>query len=566
MRPTILSKSLLLLTTTIFTQLTFAFTLEEATITSIHKAFEQHQLTCVQLVNAYLERIKKYNLSVSKQAPINAYTEINSSVLTDAQKLDDDYQKSGKLSGALHCIPIVLKDNIDSYDTTTTAGSYALLGNQPNKDADITARLRKAGAIILGKGGMDEFAWGMVGFSSRSGRIGNVYNTSKNPGGSSGGSAAAVSANFAATGIGSDNSGSVRIPAVYNGLVGLRPTKGLISQQGMFPMGNIDGTAGPLARTTSDLAATLDVIAMRNQNEKPYVSYLNKHGLQAKKIGIVRLVSKVNPYNKISSEVQHLIDQAIQTMQKNGATFIDVSLPDFDNNRDDNQSGEIEDINHYLSAFPATRKNFTDICESDRTRNFGDVKSCLKFMKSVAPKSSAQYNHAIETINKNKKYVLEIMKANKLDALLVPLSTQAGGNYDELSVNTWQAAVSSSTGLPAIDFIVGYNNESMPVGIDMIGGEFNEGTLIEIAFAYENATHLRRTPTMPEANTRLMALTISQLNNLISVIGKTTYDSVLKDAKPNADLATILTPERFRKIVEKSSSPDEMSYISSGVK
>lgn len=549
MQLTKLSSALILLS--LYTQTTFAFTIEETTISKIHDAIKQHQLTCVQLVSAYLDRIKEYNLSVAKTAPINAFTEINTSALTDAQKIDTDYLTSGKLSGALHCIPVILKDNIDSYDTTTTAGSYALLGNQPVKDANLTARLRKAGAIILGKGGMDEFAWGMIGYSSRSGRIGNVYDTKKSPGGSSGGSAAAVSANFAAIGIGSDNSGSVRIPAVYNGLVGLRPTVGLVSQQGIFPMGNIDGTAGPLTRTTSDLAVTLDVIAIK-QNNKPYTSYLNINGLQNKRIGIVQLVGKINPYKNISSDVQKSITQAVQTMQKKGATFIDIKLPDFDNNRDDNQSGEIEDINHYLSAYPGTRQDFSDICKSDRTRNFGDVKSCLKFMKSVASKSSKQYKNAIDRINKNKQYVQKVMKANNLDALLLPLSTKAGGNYDELAVNTWQAAISSNTGLPAIDFIVGYNDQEMPIGIDVIGSDFGEGNLIEIAYAYENATHLRRVPIMPEASLKLMSLSIPEINNLFSVIGKTTYDTVIKDSKPGADLTIELSPERFREIVEKA--------------
>src|SRR5690606_23277037 len=127
----------------------------------------------------------------------------------------------------LHCIPVILKDNIDSYDTTTTAGSYALLGNQPAQDAFLVAELRKAGAIILGKGGMDEFARGIIGINSRNGRIGNAYEPNKNPGGSSGGVGAAISANFVMIGMGTDNSGSVRIPAVFNGLVGLRPSTGL---------------------------------------------------------------------------------------------------------------------------------------------------------------------------------------------------------------------------------------------------------------------------------------------------------------------------------------------------
>lgn len=542
-----LSVTIMIISTAIFTNTISAFTLEEATIPSIHASFKQHQLTCRQLVNAYLERIKKYNISVETQAPINAFTEINSSVLADAQRIDDDYMQSGKLKGPLHCIPIILKDNIDSYDTTTTAGSYSLLGNQPIKDAVLVSRLRNAGAIILGKGGMDEFAWGMFGLSSRSGRIGNVYNTSKNPGGSSGGSAAAVSANFAAVGIGTDNSGSVRIPAVYNGLVGLRPTAGLISQQGIFPMGNIDGTAGPLARTTTDLAILMDVLVA--PQDKRYVSYLKQDGLSGKRIGIVRLAGKVKPFRNLSADVKKLIDQAVTTMQKKGVTFIDITLTDFNNNRQDNQSGEIEDINDYLGAFPATRKNFKDICESDRTRNFGDVKSCLKFMKEVPSKTSRQYKNALAAINKNKKYVIKTMQENKLDALLLPLSTQAGGSYDGAAVNVWQAAISSNAGLPAIDFIVGYNDENMPVGIDLIGSDFSEGRLIEIAFAYESATHLRRAPAMPEPDLKLMSLSIPQYNNLISVIGKSTYDQVLKNADNKSDLADLLTPDKFRGIV-----------------
>ena len=244
------------------------FNLEEATIDSIHTAIKNHQITCTQLITAYLNRIKKYNLSVDKAAPINAFTEINPSVLNEAQYIDDTYAKTKKLVGPLHCIPVLLKDNIDSFDTTSTSGSFALLGNQPTKDAFLVSRLRKAGAIILGKGGMDEFASGMIGISSRSGRIGNAYDSTKNPGGSSGGPAAGVSANFAVIGIGTDNSGSVKIPAAFNGLVGLRPSTGLISQQGIFPMGTLDAAAGPLTRTTKDLAIVLDVIAQPDRADK----------------------------------------------------------------------------------------------------------------------------------------------------------------------------------------------------------------------------------------------------------------------------------------------------------
>jgi aspartyl-tRNA(Asn)/glutamyl-tRNA(Gln) amidotransferase subunit A len=528
-----------------------AFTFEEATIDSIHQAIQQHQVTCVQLTTAYLTRIKQYNFNTAHQAPINALSEINASALTEAARLDNEFSRTNKLSGALHCIPIILKDNIDSYDTTTTAGSYALLGNQPVKDADLTARLRHAGAVILGKGGMDEFAWGMFGFSSRTGRIGNVYNTAKNPGGSSGGSAAAVSANFATVSVGSDNSGSVRIPAVYNGLVGLRPTAKLVSQQGLFPMGNLDGAAGPMARTTTDLAMMLDVMAVPEYaDKKTYRSYLNSSGLKGKRIAIVRQVGKVDPFNHISPDVQTAINHAIQLMQQQGVTFIDIKLPDFDNNREHNQAGEVEDINSYLASFPAVRKNFKDICESDRSRNFGDVKACLKFMRSVPNKNSAQYKSVVTLLNNNRKYVESVMQDNHLDALLMPLSTQAAGSYDGVAVNTWQAPLSSNAGLPAIAFMVGYDEDNMPISVDVTGAAFSEGKLIETAYAYEQLTHLRRVPTLPNPDMRLVNKSIPQINHIISEIGKATYDKLILTAKAGEKNEEVISVEKFRVIVD----------------
>lgn len=538
-------------------QACMAFTLKEATITSIQKAIQGHQLSCVQLTTAYLTQIKQYNFNTTRQAPINALSEINTSALTEAARLDDEFARTGKLSGVLHCIPVVLKDNIDSYDTTTTAGSYALLGNQPVKDADLTARLRHAGAVILGKGGMDEFAWGMFGFSSRTGRIGNTYNTAKNPGGSSGGSAAAVSANFATVSVGTDNSGSVRIPAVYNGLIGLRPTAKLVSLQGLFPMGNLDGVAGPIARNTTDLAIMLDVIALPEfVDKKTYRSYLISSGLQGKRIAVVRQVGKVDPFSHISPDVLAAINRAMQVMQKQGATFIDIKLPDFDNNREYNQSGEVEDINQYLASYPAVRKNFKDICESNRSRNFGDVNACLKFMRSIPNKNSAQYKSVIAMLDKNRKYVESFMSKNHIDALLMPLSTQAAGSYDGMIVNTWQASLSSNAGLPAIDFIVGYNKENMPIAVDLTGVAFSEGKLIEIAYAYEQLTHLRREPGLPGPDMRLINLSIPQINNIITEIGKETYEKLILKAKSGEKQEKLISPESFKMIVDRVVSKD----------
>lgn len=532
--------------------------LESLTISSVHSAIQNHQLTCFDLITAYIDRIKKYNLSVESQAPLNVWSELNPSVLTQAHQLDTSFKKTGKFSGPLHCIPIILKDNIDSFDTTTTSGSYALLGSQPVRDAFLVRKLRNAGAIILGKGGMDEFAWGMFGISSRSGRIGNAYDPSKNPGGSSGGPAAAISASFAILGIGTDNSGSVRIPAAFHGLVGLRPSTGLISQQGIFPMGNLDGTAGPIARTTKELAIFLDIIAISDPQDpktlniprvKTYTEFLNINGLTNKRIGIVHHVNGINTFDKMPSHIENIIQTATQNMQKMGATVIDVNLPLFDNDRQNNQAGEIEDVNEYLASFPSTRKNFRDICESNRTRNFGPIKDCFHFIQNIPNKSSTSYQKAQEIFEKNKIYVEKEMEKNNLDALLILISTQGSATYDGMTVNTWRAPVSSNSGLPSITINVGYSAEThMPVGIELVGKKFHEGTLIEIAYAYEMQTPKKINPVMPEENSALFNLSIPELNNLFTLLSKNAYEEVLIHNKGSSDIASDLTPEKFRKI------------------
>ena len=528
------------------------------TITSIHTAIQHHQLTCLQLITAYVERIKKYNLSAKTRAPINAWTEINPSVLTQAQQLDVAFKKTDQISGSLHCIPIILKDNIDSYDTTTTSGSYALLGSQPIHDAFLVEKLRNAGAIILGKGGMDEFAWGMFGISSRSGRIGNAYDPSKNPGGSSGGPAAAVSAGFAFLGIGTDNSGSVRIPAAFHGLVGLRPSTGLISQQGIFPMGKLDGTAGPITRTTPELAILLDVIAKPDPRDpktlniprvKTYTAFLKRNGLSHKRIGIVHNVNGIKTFNKMPAPIAKIIQNAILKMQQLGATIIDVNLPAFNNDRENNQAGEIQDINEYLASFPSTRKNFQDICKSDRTRNFGTIKDCLRFMKSLASKTSTSYKRALTIFAKNNSYVKKIMDENNLDALLIPITTQGTATYDGMTVNTWRAPISSNSGLPSININVGYSDDThMPIGVELTGKQFQEGILIEIAYAYEMYSPKRIAPSMSEENLALLNFSIPELNNLFNLLGQNAYEKVLRNYKTNGEVFNQLTPERFRKI------------------
>ncbi len=537
------------------------FVVERATITSILEAIQSNKFTCAELVTAYLDRIKKYNLNVDQTAPINAFTEINPSILEEARSLDKEFSKTHSLKGPLHCVPIVIKDNIDSFDMTSTTGSYALLGNQPTYDAFLVAKLRHAGALILGKTGMDEFAWGMNGISSRSGRVGNAYNPSKNPGGSSSGTAAAVSANFTLVGIGTDNSGSIRIPAAFNGIFGLRPSTGLISQKGIFPMGELDGVAGPMARTVTDLAIVLDAIAHLDPQDKKtwniprkktYTAYLNKNGLQGKRIGIVRQVGNVNTFKGMPLSARRILQQSFQKMQQLGATIIEeVILPQFNTYREFNQSGEIQDVDAYLASFPATRKNFQDICRSDRTRTFGTPSECLHFMKNTYKKYGKQYQKALEIFKKNKAYVHEIMERYHLDALLLPISTSGSATYDIFSVNTWQAPVSSNAGLPSMAIPIGYNSsDSMPIGVELVGRQFQEGPLIEMAYAYEQHTSPPKMPIMPYPNKTMLSMSLPELNNLIASIGKETYEKILKKSK-EAEKADTLTPDIFREIVKE---------------
>lgn len=471
-----------------------AFDIESATIDSVHGALHKN-LSCEKLVKAYLERIEKYNLGPKKEASLNAFTSFNPHLIQEAKALDAYYHKNKKFIGPLHCIPVAIKDNIDTLNMDTTAGSLALVGTRPTQDAFLVKKLKEAGALIIGKTGMDEFAWGMKGLSSLSGRIGNVYDPKLNPGGSSSGSAVAVGANFALVGIGTDNSGSVRVPAAFNGLIGLRPSTGLVSQSGIFPMGNLDGVAGPITKNMRDLALILDVIAVEDPHDpktqlknRPshFSNYLNKSGLQKKRIGIVKRVGDFDTFKNITPETEAALEQTYQTLQKQGATIIpDIVLDEFNNSRSGNQSGEIDDINHYFQVTPGPIRNFKELCHSKKTRTFGTTQDCLKFMKSVPAKNSTPYKGVLSVFKRNKDYVEALMDKQQLDALLIPITPHGTPTYDEKLVNTWQAPVSSNAGLPAIALIAGFHPKNkLPIGFELIARQLDEPRLIEMAYAY----------------------------------------------------------------------------------
>src|ERR1700676_2647089 len=302
-----------------------SFRLMETSIADIHRALLAGTLTCHSLVQQYFDRIHAYD----QQGPaVNSMLYINPAGLQRADALDEEFQRTHKLK-PLGCIPIVLKDNFDTADMPTTAGSIMLKGAQPDKDAFAVKRLRDAGALILGKANMQEFASGGISVSSLGGQVKNPYDLTRTPGGSSGGTGAADASNFATAGTGSDTGGSIRSPASANNLVGLRPTRGLISRDGIIPVSFTQDTIGPITRTVADTAKLLDVMVGYDPNDpvtafsvgnipKTYTAFL-QNGLKGARLGVLTNLFGGAPEYE---EVNPVMAKAIDALKEQGAVIV----------------------------------------------------------------------------------------------------------------------------------------------------------------------------------------------------------------------------------------------------
>ena len=312
-----------------------AFKLEEATIADIHQAFRNRSLTCRQLVQRYIDRIEAYD---RKGPALNSIVNVNQNALAEADRLDDFLSRTRTFVGPLHGIPVVVKDQVETKDIVTTFGSIALDGYIPQHDATAIAKLKEAGAIVLAKSAMPDFATSWFGFSSKSGETKNPYALDRDPGGSSSGTGAAVAANLATVGIGEDTGGSIRAPASFNNLVGVRVTPGLISRTGMSPLVVFQDTAGPMTRTVTDAAALLDALAGYDPQD-PYTSayaiaghtgsytrHLDRDGLEGARIGVLTQAfgSETDPE---AAQVNALVRAAIKRMEASGAEFVEIGIP-----------------------------------------------------------------------------------------------------------------------------------------------------------------------------------------------------------------------------------------------
>lgn len=487
-----------------------AFDIMEATIPGIHAAFESGELSCVELVQGYLDRIEAYD----KQGPaINAIQTVNPLALEEAERLDAAFADSG-LVGPLHCIPVLVKDQVEVAGMPTTYGSAIFKDFVSDRDATIVARLKEAGAIILAKTNMGEFASGFAG--SAFGVCRNPYDPTRNPSGSSCGTGAAVAANFGAVGIAEDTGGSTRGPASHTSTVGLRPTTPLISRYGMMPATPTRDTLGPLTRTVRDAAIVADVIAGYDPNDpltaysvgkvpETYTAFLDENGLQGARIGVIRepMSGDANPTADDYIAVQAILDQVVTDMRALGAEVIDpLVIPDLRSLMDvGGGSAETEAaINDYLAQLTDPPvKTFREIATSPLV-----VPSRRNGLINALNRTTDELDYLRSLLKREilRQTILKLMADYELDAIIYPtFSHQPVVIPEDVLTRTSSASTPGSNrtlspliGFPALTVPAGFTPDNLPVGIDIMGRPFSEGTLFKLGYAFEQGTLHRRPP------------------------------------------------------------------------
>jgi amidase len=496
-----------------------SFDVTEATIESIHKAFASHKLTCVKLVQAYIDRINAYDKPAEGKLATNAVQTVNSAALTRAAELDASYAKSSRSTGPLHCIPVLVKDQVETADMPTTYGSAIFKGFQSGRDATIVAKLRAAGAVILAKTNMGEYASGYSG--SAFGVCRNPYDLTRSPSSSSCGTGAGIAANYGAVGIAEDTGGSVRGPAGANNLVGLRPTTPLISRYGMMPATPTRDTLGPLTRTVEDAAIVTSVIAGYDPNDPltaqsedrmpadgKYEDHLSKDALKGKRIGVIRetMASDTDPTKPDYARVRAVVDKAYADLSALGATVIDpIVVPNLKTlmSAATDYRGETEQaINAYLKQLPhAPVSSFAQIANSPLvtpTRRAG-LRSALG--KTTNDPAYLKETQAREQLRQT---MLKVMADNHLDAVAYPVAYHEPPVIpDDILTNPDATSgvltgtnryLSPMIGFPALAVPTGFTSTKLPVGIDLLGRPFTEEMLFQIGYAYEQATEHRKAP------------------------------------------------------------------------
>jgi amidase len=491
------------------------FELEELTIAELQSGMQSGKYSARSLVKKYLDHID----DIDKSGPmLNSVIELNPDAMSIAEALDRERKEKGT-RGPLHGIPILIKDNIDTADRMmTTAGSLALVGSRPAQDAFVVKKLREAGAGILGKTNLSEWAnfrssHSSSGWSARGGQTRNAYELDRNPCGSSSGSGAAAAANLCAAAVGTETDGSVVCPSSANSLVGIKPTVGLVSRSGIIPISHSQDTAGPMARTVSDAAILLSVLTGIDASDamtKPsggkflrdYAQSLNKDGLRGARLGVAR------KYFGFNDRVDKLLNERIEDIKKLGAVIVDPADIPTSGKFDDSELEVLlyefkADLNTYLGRLGSSSqvhslKEVIDFNEKNRDREMPYFGQDL-FIKAQAkgPLTEKKYLQALA-----KNHLLSraqgidfIMRKHRLDALVAPTGGPAWPT-DWINGDHFTGGYSSASavaGYPHITVPAGYIF-GLPVGISFFGGAWSESKLIKYAYAFEQATKARQPP------------------------------------------------------------------------
>jgi amidase len=486
------------------------FQVMEASIADIHRGLQSGKLTCRSLVQQYLDRINAYD----QQGPaLNAMLYVNHKAIEQADAMDKAFKRGAKLK-PLQCVPLVLKDVFDTTDMPTTGGSLALKDMQPAKDAFTVTRFRQNGALILGKTNMHELALAGVTASSLGGQTKNPYELTRTPGGSSGGTGVALAANFATAGTGSDTVNSIRSPASANSLVGMRPTRGLISRAGVIPVSFTQDAVGPLARTVADVAVMLDVMAGYDPNDPvtalgigkiptTYTAFLDRNGLRGVRIGVLRTLFGTGPDHQ---EVNRVMSNALEALKNQGAVLVEINDAAFDtgklNSDLDVQRYEYKfQLNSYLKAQPNPPVH--SLAELIATGNYHKP-SLEKFLASAQSYENglneADYKDRRVKIDDLRVQLANLMANNNVVALVYPHQKRLPVMIGDMNQAERNGILASLAGFPAITVPAGFSAPTasalmgVPVGIEFLGQPFSEPQLLKIAYSFEQATHARKPP------------------------------------------------------------------------
>ena len=480
-----------------------AFTLSEATVGSVQAGLSAGEITCTSLTQLYLNRIAAYD----NQGPaINAIIATNPNALTIAAELDTQYAQSGAV-GALHCVPVILKDNFDTVDLPTTAGALALEGFFPGSDAFQVAKLRDAGALILGKANLSEFAFDFTSTSSLGGTTLNPYDTTRNAGGSSGGTGAAIAANFGVLGFGTDTGGSIRVPSSFNSLVGLRPTIGLSSRSGIVPLALSQDVGGPIARTVTDVAIALGIVAGYDLNDPVtagsignvpiYTDYLNPNGLVGARIGVAREVFGLDS-NPESAKTNAVINVAIENLKSLGADVVDITIPNLATILGYPSLSRFEfkrDLNDYLAERPVPPsgvRTLSDIIDSGLYLKAFEA-SYIDRDTITPPDQNPTYQRIVaERPGITQTSLLQALAG--FDAIIYPSVASPPNVFGQSLASGSGNRLSPFSGFPAISVPAGFTADGLPVGLEFLGRAYDESTLLKLAYGFEQGTLARRSP------------------------------------------------------------------------